>query len=122
MEESAPPPQPPDPPVPDNVGRPRLARAAKAKAGRTERRSRSVNGVADQEHIFHDEEEEDIGKTLHSKDGRLGFVTSKGFIAATNFLVDIGSQVYSEKYCIKGTKYQSVFFGNNKMMIKIVAT
>ena len=97
--ETAPPPQPPPPP-PDG-GRPRLARSAKAKAGR---RSKSVPGEVDQEDVFHDEEEEDIGKTLHSKDGRLGFVTNKGFIAATNFLVDIGSQVYSEKYCIKGNE------------------
>ena len=47
-------------------------------------------------------EQEDVGKTLHAKDGRLGFVSKKGFLAATNFLVDIGSQVYSEKYSFKG--------------------
>ena len=38
-------------------------------------------------------EQEDVGKTLHAKDGRLGFVSEKGFLAATNILVDIGSQV-----------------------------
>ena len=33
---------------------------------------------------------------------QLGFVTNKGFIAATNFIVDIASQVHSERYSIKG--------------------
>ena len=57
--------------------------------------------VPDQD-IFHDDDEEDIGKTLSAKNGVLGFVTKQGFKVATNFLVDIGSQVYSEKYSIKG--------------------
>ena len=35
---------------------------------------------------------------------QLGLITSKGFLFATNFLVDIESQVYSEKYSIKGDK------------------
>jgi hypothetical protein len=39
---------------------------------------------------------------LHSKDGKLGFITSKGFVCATNFVVDIASQVHSIKYVIKG--------------------
>ena len=33
---------------------------------------------------------------------QLGFVTNKGFIAATSFIVDIASQVHSERYSIKG--------------------
>ena len=49
-----------------------------------------------------DDDEPDIGKTLHAKDGKLGFVTNRGFVAATNFLVDIHSQVFSENYSIKG--------------------
>ena len=52
--------------------------------------------------FFEEDEEPDIGKTLHAKDGKLGFVTNKGFISATNFLVDIESQVHSETYAIKG--------------------
>ena len=58
----------------------------------------------DLEGIYEDDEEPDIGKTLHAKDGKLGYVTNKGFIGATNFLVDIESQVHSEKYLIKGIR------------------
>ena len=47
-------------------------------------------------------EEEDIGKTLSVKDGKLGFVMAKGFIEKTNFIVAIKSQVCSIKYTIKG--------------------
>ena len=53
-----------------------------------------------------DQETEDVGKTLHMKDGMLGFVSNKGFTAATNFVVDIESQAYSLKYSLKG---QSTF-------------
>ena len=42
------------------------------------------------------------GKTLQAREGSLGFVTSNGFIQATNFIMDIRSQVISEKYSIKG--------------------
>ena len=49
-----------------------------------------------------DDEEPDIGKTLHAKDGKLGFVSSKGFVCATNFLVDIAAQVHSTNYSMKG--------------------
>ena len=49
-----------------------------------------------------DVEEEDIGKTLSVKDGKLGFVMAKGFIEKTNFIVAIKSQVCSIKYAIKG--------------------
>ena len=55
-----------------------------------------------EEEVYFDDEEPDIGKTLHSKDGKLGFITSKGFVCATNFVVDIASQVHSIKYVIKG--------------------
>ena len=55
--------------------------------------------------MFLDDEEPDIGKTLHSKDGKLGFFANKGFIFATNFVVDIASQVYSEKYSVKGKDF-----------------
>ena len=48
------------------------------------------------------DEELTAGKSLHSKDGRLGFVSSKGFVPATNFILEINSQVYSERYSIKG--------------------
>ena len=47
---------------------------------------------------------------MNAKDGKLGFVTKRGFISATNFLVDILSQVYSEKYAIKGTAARLVSF------------
>ena len=52
--------------------------------------------------VYFDDEEPDIGKTLHAKDGKLGFITSKGFVCATNFLVDIASQVHSQNYSMKG--------------------
>ena len=38
-----------------------------------------------------------VGKILHAKDGKLGFMSNRGFVAATNFLVDIQAQVFSEK-------------------------
>ena len=56
-----------------------------------------------EEHAPQVDDLEDTGKTLHVKDGRLGFVTNKGFTAATNFIVDFESQVFSQKYSIKGT-------------------
>ena len=52
--------------------------------------------------VYFDDEEPDIGKTLHAKDGKLGFITSKGFVCATNFLVDVASQVHSQNYSMKG--------------------
>ena len=86
------------------VGRARQRNAAKSKAGSGARRSRSVPNPGNQEDVFYDDDEEpDIGKTLHARDGKLGFVTSKGFMNATNFLVAIESQVFSEKYSIKGS-------------------
>ena len=57
-----------------------------------------------EEAIPNDEEEDDIGKTLCAKDGKLGFMGKKGFFPATNFLVDIESQVSSDRYSIKGLK------------------
>ena len=48
------------------------------------------------------DEEPTAGKSLHAKDGRLGFVSNKGFVPATNFILEINSQVYSERYSIKG--------------------
>ena len=49
------------------------------------------------------DDEPDTGKTLHAKDGKLGFFTSsKGFVYATNFLVDIVSHVHSKRYVLKG--------------------
>ena len=92
---------------------------SKSRGARSLRRSVSApNLEADaQEEVFHDDEEPNIGKTLHAKDGKvlpiifflnnyfisqLGFITSKGFVGATNFLVDIEAQVHSEKYVIKG--------------------
>ena len=48
----------------------------------------------DNDEVYFDDEEPDIGKTLHAKDGKLGFVSSKGFVCATNFLVDIAAQVH----------------------------
>ena len=86
------------------VGRACQRNAAKSKAGSGARRSRSEPNAGKQEDVFYDDDEEpDIGKTLHARDGELGFVTSKGFMSATNFLVDIESQVFSEKYSIKGS-------------------
>ena len=40
-----------------------------------------------------------------SEVGKLGFFANKGFIFATNFVVDITFQVYSEKYSIKGKDF-----------------
>ena len=86
------------------IGRARQRNAAESKAGSGARRSRSVPNPGNQEDVFYDDDEEpDIGKTLHARDGKLGFVTSKGFMNATNFLVAIESQVFSEKYSIKGS-------------------
>ena len=56
----------------------------------------------DNDEVHFDDEEPDIGKTLHAKDGKLGFVSSKGFVCATNFLVDIAAQVHSTNYSMKG--------------------
>ena len=56
----------------------------------------------DNDEVYFDDEEPDIGKTLHAKDGKLGFVLSKGFVCATNFLVDITAQVHSINYSTKG--------------------
>ena len=59
-----------------------------------------------------EDESDDVtkGKSLNAKDGKLGFVIKRGFVSATNFLVDIRSQVYSEKYAIKGTVARLVSF------------
>ena len=39
-----------------------------------------------EEDVFHDDKDPDTGKTLHVKDGKLGFfASSKGFVFATNF-------------------------------------
>ena len=44
------------------------------------------------------DDQPDIGQTLHAKDGKLGFFTSsKGFVYATNFLVDIVYHFHSER-------------------------
>ena len=76
------------------------------------RRSRSAPQQAEtHEEVFHDDEEPDCGKTLHAKDGKLGFFTNRGFICGTNFLVDIESQVYSEKYSIKGYEVKVIKAG-----------
>ena len=73
---------------------------AKAKVGNAVETTQTVEEEIE---MFEDDDDEpDIGKTLHAKDGKLGFVTNRGFVAATNFLVDIQSQVFSEKYSIKG--------------------
>ena len=61
-----------------------------------------VTNAPVEETIKEDEDEEDIGKTLHAKDGKLGYVTSKGFVSVTNFLVDIHARLFSQKYLIKG--------------------
>ena len=49
-----------------------------------------------------------IRKTLHVKDGRLGFVTANGFISATNFNIDIESQVSSLHYSIKSESFRQI--------------
>ena len=73
---------------------------AKAKVGTAVETTQNVDEMIE---MFEDDDDEpDIGKTLHAKDGKLGFVTNRGFVAATNFLVDIHSQVFSENYSIKG--------------------
>jgi hypothetical protein len=87
-------------------GKARQRNAAKSKAGggrrQILRRSRSVPNIENhEEYVFCDDDEPDIGKTLNAKDGKVGFVIIKGFIGATHFLVDIGSQVFRGKYSIK---------------------
>ena len=68
----------------------------------TGRKERVEDGdLAEKSSFF--EDDDDIGNTLHAKDGKLGFYTSsKGFAYATNFLVDIASQVHSDRYTLKG--------------------
>ena len=61
---------------------------------REEEATRAREEEAVRQAAIEEEEEDDIGKTLHVKEGKLGFVTNKGFISATNFVVDIESQVY----------------------------
>ena len=78
---------------------PRQRTRAKAKAGNAA--VEAVHQEADED-VFEDDEEPDVGKTLHAKGGKLGFFTRMGFKVATDFLVDIASQVYSETYSIKG--------------------
>lgn len=55
----------------------RQRNSARARANRAHpRRSRSSPNMADghfEEEVFHDDEEPDIGKTLHSKDGKVSF-------------------------------------------------
>ena len=74
---------------------------AKAKADNAAKANQNVV----EEEILDDDDEPDVGKTLHAKDGKLGFVSNRGFVAATNFLVDIQAQVFSETYSIKGMTY-----------------
>ena len=44
----------------------------------------------------------DVGKTLHASNGRLGYVTDRGFMEATNFVIHVEDFVYSETFKIKG--------------------
>ena len=46
--------------------------------------------------------DEDVGKTLCTKNGCLGFITNTGFQDATNFTVAIGAQVFCESRGLKG--------------------
>ena len=62
--------------------------------------------VARQESLLNFEPE-DVGKTLAVREGRMGFIGNTGFDRATNFIMQIGSQVYSLRYAIKGEK---IFF------------
>ena len=67
-------------------------------------RAKAIRKSAYVEEVIDDTDEDDEinGKSLSVKDGKLGFITSKGFQSATNFIVDIASMVYSKKYSIKG--------------------
>ena len=79
--------------------------ATSAGPSRTTRIDKRVEDadLGEKSSFFEDDEGPDVGETLHAKDGKLGFYTSsKGFIFATNFLVDIASQVHSERYTLKG--------------------
>ena len=87
---------------------------AKAKVGNAVETVETTQNV-DEEMLEDDDDEPDIGKTLHAKDGKLGFVTNRGFVAATNFLVDIQSQVFSEKYSIKGIITCSLYAPSNSI-------
>ena len=86
-------------------------RSAARQKNAARAKSKDVGGQAqvaaasddhDNDEVYFDDEEPDIGKTLHAKDGKLGFVSSKGFVCATNFLVDIAAQVHSINYSMKG--------------------
>ena len=77
--------------------------------GRARAKSRAGQERRDEEEALLDtDDQEDVGKTLHVKDGRLGFVTAKGFISATNFNIDIESQVSSLHYSIKGESFGQI--------------
>ena len=82
--------------------RQRNAAKAKSKDGSAQVPAPAASDDPENEDVYFDDEEPDIGKTLHAKDGKLGFVTSKGFVSATNFLVDIAAQVHSMNYSMKG--------------------
>ena len=74
-------------------------------------------------------DDEDAEKTLHVKDGKVSVtyvilehffcfvIYSRGFVFATNFVLDIGSQVFSEKYLIKGKIYIYIFSKANIVKI-----
>ena len=81
----------------DKMPRSKEQNTAKSKSRR--RQEENDKRVNEEER---EDDLEDIGKTLHAKEGRLGFVTGKGFVTATNFLVDIRAQVHSTKCSIKG--------------------
>ena len=82
--------------------RQRNAARAKSKDVGGQVQATAARDDHDNDEVYFDDEEPDIGKTLHAKDGKLGFVLSKGFVCATNFLVDIAAQVHSINYSMKG--------------------
>ena len=78
---------------------PRRGRAAR---GRARARTRRSPVPLEEEDTFYEDDEVEKIKTLHTKDGKLGFFSENGFIFVTNFIVDIGSQVSSRNYSVKG--------------------
>ena len=91
----------------ENPSEPRETRASRGKA-RAGRINQPATNVVEESH-FDDDDEEILSMTLCAKDGKLGYMSKKGFTPCTNFLVDIESQVSSDRYMIKGMKESIAF-------------
>ena len=86
----------------ENPSEPRVIRATRGKARTGRRNQPTTNDI--EESDFDDDDEETLSMTLCAKDRKFGYMSKKGFTPYTNFLVDIESQVSSDRYMIKGIK------------------